>query len=87
MEAELKNDTNWLVVRSDQDSIALLLMIRDMTHNMKESRQGTMAIVETAVELATTYQGKHDSMESYYELFSARVNTVNAHGGQAGYHP
>ena len=52
VEAELKNHTNWLVARSDQDSIALLLMIRDMTHNMKDSKQGTMAIVETAVEVA-----------------------------------
>ena len=86
VEAELKNHTNWLVARSDQDSIALLLMIRDMRHNMKESKQGTMAIVETAVELATTFQGKSDSMELYYELFSARFNTVNAHGGRAGYH-
>ena len=37
VEVELKNHTNWLVARSDQDSIALLLMIHNITHNMKDS--------------------------------------------------
>ena len=84
LEAELKNHLNWTVEGSDQNCITLLLMIRDMTHNMKESKQSTMAMVECAVELTTTYQKKSDTIEDYFELSTARKDTVNAHGGQAG---
>ena len=44
LEAELQNHANWAAGQRDQNSIYLLLMIRDMTHNMKENKQGTMKI-------------------------------------------
>ena len=37
-----------------QDCIVLLVMIRDLTHNMKETKQGTMALVECHADLYTT---------------------------------
>ena len=64
----------------------LLLMIRDLTHGMKETRQGTMALVQVHVDLLTTIQRPNESVETYYKIFCARRDTVNAHGGEAGYH-
>ena len=61
-------------------------MIRDLTHRMKETRQGTMALVQVHVDLFTTTQRSNESVEAHYKLFCARRNTVNAHGGKAGFH-
>ena len=61
-------------------------MIRDLTHGMKEARQGTMALVQVHVDLFTTTQRPNESVEAYYKLFCARRDTVNAHGGKAGFH-
>ena len=61
-------------------------MIRDITHNMWESKQGIMAIVEYAVEMNLTAQKPSETTEEYFNIFEARRNTVNAHDGRAGYH-
>ena len=66
--------------------VTLLFMIRDITHNMRESKQGVMAIVECAVEINTTTQKYSETTEEYFDIFEARRNTVNAQYGQAGYH-
>ena len=43
--AELQNHSKWIDGKALQDCIVLLLMIRDLNHRMKETRQGTMALV------------------------------------------
>ena len=53
---------------------------------MKETRQGTMELVQVHVELFTTTQRPNESVEAYYKLFCTRRDTVNAHGGEAGFH-
>ena len=53
---------------------------------MKETKQGTMALVQVHVDLFTTTQRPNESVEAYYKIFCARRDTVNAHGGEAGYH-
>ena len=53
---------------------------------MKETRQGTMALVQFHVDLFATTQRPNDSVEAYYKLFCARCDTVTAHGGKAGSH-
>ena len=53
---------------------------------MKETKQGTMALVECHSNLYTTVQEKGESLEDYYKVFMARKDTVNAHGGEAGRH-
>ena len=52
------NHSKWVKAQQDQDYILLLLMIRDLTHGMKETKQGTMALVNVTVDLFTTIQGK-----------------------------
>ena len=61
-------------------------MIRDITHNMKEVKQGVMAIVECAVKINTTAHKSSETTEEYFNIFEAQRNTVNDHDGRAGYH-
>ena len=84
--AELQNHSKWIDRKALQDCIALQLMIQDLTHGMKETRQGTMALVQVHMDLFTTTQRPNESVEAYYKLFCARRDTVNAHGGEAGFH-
>ena len=67
--------------------VALLKMIRDITHNKKERKESVMTIVESDVELYTIGQDPGESLDEYYKVFLAQVETIDAHGGNAGYHP
>ena len=49
LEAELRNHTKWYVTELAQDAISLLGIIRDVTLNLKESRQGMMNCVKCDV--------------------------------------
>ena len=53
---------------------------------MKETRQGTVVLVQVHVDLFTTTQSPNESVEAYYNMFCARSDTVNAHGGEVGFH-
>ena len=86
LKAEFMNHSKWVKGQQDQDCILFLLMIRDLTHGMKETKQGTMALVDVTVDLFTTIQGKKQSLDDYYKIFIARRDTVDAHGGDAGFH-
>ena len=66
--------------------VTLLLMIRDITHITRESKQGVMVIVECAVKMNTTAHKCSETTEEYFDIFEARRNTVNAHDGRSGYH-
>ena len=62
-------------------------MIRDITHNKKERKESVMAIVESDLELYTIAQDPGESLDEYYKVFLAQGDTIDAHGGNAGYHP
>ena len=87
LEHQLKNSTKWDETESNQDVVALLQMIRDITHNKKERKESVMAIVESDLELYTIAQDPGESLDEYYKVFLAQVDTIDAHGGNAGYHP
>ena len=61
-------------------------MIRDITHNKKERKESAMTIVESNVELYLIGQDPGESLDEYYKFFLAQVDTIDAHGGNAGYH-
>ena len=67
--------------------VALLKMIRDVTHNKKERKKSVMAIVKSDAELYTIQQGFRESLDEYYKVFKAQVDTIDAHGGNVGCHP
>ena len=81
IKAELKNQSTWTVRQDEQNVVTLLLIIRDLTHNMRESKQGVIAIVECAVEINTNSQKSSETIEEYFDMFEAQRNTVNAHDG------
>ena len=87
LEHQLKNSTKWEETEGNQDVVALLQMIRDITHNKKERKESVMTIVESDVELYTIHQGSGESLDEYYKVFKAQVDAIDAHGGNAGYHP
>ena len=63
VEEELRNQSTWTNGQYNQKVITLLLMIRDITHNMRDRKQGVMAIVECAVEMNTTAQKSLETTE------------------------
>ena len=46
-----------------------------------------MTTVESDVELFTIVQEPGQDLDDYYKVFKAQVDTIDAHGGNAGYHP
>ena len=43
--------------------------------------------MESNVELFTIHQAQGESLDKYYKVFKAQVDTIDVHGGNAGYHP
>ena len=71
VKADLKNQSAWTVGQDKQDVVTLLCMICDITHNMKESKQSFMSIMEYAVEMNTTAQKSSETTEEYFNIFEA----------------
>ena len=62
-------------------------MIRDVAHAHDDTTRGMMAIVSSDVSLYTTFMGSADDTDDFYRTFLAMVETINVHGGSAGYNP
>ena len=71
LEQELRNSTKWAGTEADQDVVALLLMIRDITHNKQERKESVMTTVESDVELFTIVQEPGQDLDDYYKVFKA----------------
>ena len=63
VEAEIKNKSTCTTGQDEQNVVNLLLMLCDITHNMREIKQGVMAIVECVVEMDTTTQKSSETTE------------------------
>ena len=61
VEADLKNLSTWNVGKDEQNVVTFLLMIRDIAHNMRESKQVVMSIVECTVEMNTNPQNTSET--------------------------
>ena len=72
LEHQLKNSSKWDETEGNQDVVALLKMIRGITHNKKERKESVMTIVESDVELFTIFQGSGDSLDKCYNVFKAQ---------------
>ena len=46
-----------------------------------------MTKVEADFELFSGCQKKNESTDAYYKVFTSTVDTINANGGMAGWHP
>ena len=61
-------------------------MIRDITHNKKEQKEGVMTIVESNIELFTITQEPGQTLDDYYKVVKTQVDMIDAHDGNAGNH-
>ena len=82
---ELKNSARWEAATSNADVVALLLIIRDVMHNKKERAQSTIGLMESNVTLYTTILKGNNTLDEYYRMFKAQIDTIEAHGGNPGY--
>ena len=67
------------------DVVALLLITRDVIHSTKERVQSTMDLVESDAVLHTTIMRGSNTLDEYYRVFKAQIDTIGAHGGNPGY--
>ena len=86
LKTKLKNLACWEVAASDTNVVALLLIIRDVMHNKKERAQSTMGLAESSAALYTTIMKGNQTLDEYYRVFKAQIDTISAHGGNPGYH-
>ena len=86
LEYELKNSTKWAETESNQDVAALLQMIREITHSKKVRKESVITIVKNNVEIFAITQGPGESLNDYCKVFRAQIDTIGAHGDNAGYH-
>ena len=84
LETKLKEMSNWAKISADRDAIELVKLIRGITHKHDETAQGTMAYMESDLLLYTTFMSKQDTLQDFYDLFTAQYETINAHSGHAG---
>ena len=59
---QLKNSSKWEETEGNQDVVALLKMIKDITHNKKERKESVMTTVESDAEIYTINQGSGESL-------------------------
>ena len=55
---EKQSSCKWDETEGNQDVVAFLKMIRDITHNKKERKESAMTIVESDMELFTIHQAQ-----------------------------
>ena len=74
LEYQLKNSSKWGETEGNQDVVALLKMIKNITHNKKERKESVMPIVESDVELFAIHQAQGESLDEYYKVFKSQVD-------------
>ena len=83
---KLKAMSTWDDVRNDQDAIGLLCLIRDVTHQHDETRHGSMALVQSDIDLYTCAMTETEDLMDWVQVFMALVATIDAHQGNPGFH-
>ena len=65
---------------TNQDGIALLVIIRSLIHTFEENRKLSDAIMDVKEKFYKFYQGRYMSLERYHELFLAQVEVLDEVG-------
>ena len=55
-------------------------------HNKKEREQSIMGLVERDTAMFTTPMESKDTLDKYYHVFKAQVDTIEAYGVNPRYH-
>ena len=87
LEEVLKTMTNWDLVSASDNSMGLLVMIRDVSHDKTGEKQTVMTFFELTIELFTFFQQVGMSNDEYAIMFKAYVEALTAHGGTPWHYP
>ena len=68
------------VVGANQNSIALLVLIRSLLHTFEECRKLADGLSDVKMAFYKLCQGKYMKLECYHELFLAQVDVLNEVG-------
>jgi hypothetical protein len=61
---------------ADQDSIALLTIIKTLLHTFEEHQKLADALAEVKEKFYSFRQGRHMPLQQYHELFMAQVEVL-----------
>jgi hypothetical protein len=87
LEAELRNQDAWEQVEARTSVVGVLVLIRDLQYNKTDRKRSIMATVEADFDLYSCAQTSNQTTSDYYKVFTSTVDTINANGGKAGFHP
>ena len=72
MEERLQALQEWPRIKADQDILKLIRSIESISHQHDETKQGTMALVESDIRMITLRQEDGEKNGRYMERFTAQ---------------
>ena len=78
--------TNWETVCSSRSLVGILELLRDVSRNHDESKNGLMEVVEADTDLYLGYQERNQNLDDFFKVFKATHDTILSLGGTPGYH-
>ena len=63
---KIEGQQGYGICKDERDPVALLVIIQDLTHNNNATKNATIAIVETDMDLYLSYQGKTESINEHF---------------------
>ena len=77
---------NWETVCSSRSLVGILELLRDVSRNHDESKNGLMEVVEADTDLYLGYQERNQNLDDFFKVFKATHDTILSLGGTPGYH-
>ena len=84
--AKIESMAGWTTGETEQDGIGLLKLLRGATYQHDESKQGTMAIVESDKRAYIFFQRANQTNTDYFTEFKSVIKVVKTHEGSIGGH-
>lgn len=75
------------MINSGQKLVNLLKLIRAITHEHDEMKQGIMTYLEHDLEWKLNFQRGHKPLADFYKEFKARADMIDTFKGRVGYYP
>ena len=81
LEADLRNQDSWKTAEDARSVVTILLLIWDLSFNNTDRKRNIIATAEADADLCLGTQRLDQSMDKFYKIFTAQVDTINANGG------
>jgi hypothetical protein len=82
LEDKLESSEKWEKISDDQDMVGLVKLIRGISHQHDEVKQGTISFVKHDLALYLNYQKSHEDVGTFFKL----CDVIDTFGGKAGFH-